>query len=114
LLARNFTRRTLLADALDVADTPEARSTGLLDRASLEPGEGLLLWPCQAIHTVGLRFAIDAAFVDTQGIVLQIYHNLPPGKLTAPVRNVACCLEVPAGILAATGTQIGDQLWFFW
>ena len=42
---------------VEVADTPLARMRGLLGRAGLPSGRALLIVPCRAIHTLGMRFA---------------------------------------------------------
>ena len=47
-----------------VADTFFRRMRGLLGRDGLPPGEGLLITRCRSIHTLFMRFAIDAIFLD--------------------------------------------------
>ncbi|MBV7482552.1 DUF192 domain-containing protein [Bordetella sp. BOR01] len=58
------------------------RLRGLLCRARAPgPRTGLWLSPCWAIHTLGMRYGIDAAFVDRNGCVLRLVRNLRPGRL---------------------------------
>jgi uncharacterized membrane protein (UPF0127 family) len=83
----------------------------LLKHDRLEPGEGLWIAPCEAVHTFGMKFAIDVVFLSRSKKVLKVRKHM--GK-----RAVAICLrahsvlELPAGVLDQTGTAPGDQLDF--
>lgn len=103
-------RGPVLGDRVGVADRWWPRFRGLLGRPSLGPGEGLLLEPCRAVHMLGMRFALDVAFLDRDGIVVAAYPNLRPGARTGWHRGAARALELPAGTLAASGTCEGDQI----
>lgn len=58
------------------------RLRGLLCRAR-PPGRRTGLWflPCRAVHTWGMRYAIDVAFIDAWGRVLHIVRNVRPGRV---------------------------------
>ena len=88
-----------------------SRLKGLLGRSGMEPGSGLLIHPCQGIHTVGMRFAIDALFLDRGNRVARVEHNMAPGRFVPFVPRAARVLELPAGTLAAAGVKIGDEVW---
>ena len=106
--ARNATRGVPLGDRVIVADRWWLRLRGLLFRAPLEPGEGMLLAPCRAVHMAGMRYAIDVAFLTADGAVVALYPGLEPGARTAWHRVARSALELPAGTLTATGTAVGD------
>jgi uncharacterized protein len=106
----NRTRGTTLASSVDLADTPKTRRMGLLQRESLKPGEGLWLFPTQAIHTMGMKFPIDVAFLDRRLRIKRIYHQLAPFRLTKFVWGAKSVLELPSGSLANTNTNVGDEL----
>ncbi len=125
LSIRNRTKGGLLAARARVADRTWPRLVGLLDRASMEPGEGLWIAPTFAIHTVGMRFPIDAVFLselrDEPGAraqrtrvckVRRVYRGLRPWRLTRLVWGSSSVLELPAGMADATGTEPGDELEF--
>lgn len=84
---------------------------GLLRHRSLEPGRGLWIVPSEAVHSFGMKFAIDVIFLDRKRKV----RKLTPGM--AP-RRIAICwtahsiLELPVGTILATRTEPGDQLAF--
>ncbi len=63
-----------------VARTPWARMRGLLGRKGLPAGHALLLVPCAAIHTLGMRFAIDVSFFDRQGRLTRRVAGVRPGR----------------------------------
>ncbi|MBI2150552.1 MAG: DUF192 domain-containing protein [Acidobacteria bacterium] len=111
-LVQNRTRGTTLAASVRLADTPRSRRIGLLKHQALEPGEGLWIYPSQAIHTFGMRFPIDVAFLDSRLRIKKIYHRLAPFRLTSMVWGARSVLELASGSLAGTGTAVGDELRF--
>jgi hypothetical protein len=72
-----------------------ARSLGLalLDRA--DAGPGLLIPGCAAVHTFGMRFALDVFFLGVDDEVLGVRRAVPPRRFVAN-RGAAAVLEVPA------------------
>jgi uncharacterized protein len=111
-IVRNRTRGATLGSDVRLADTPRARRIGLLKHDKLNAGEGLWIYPTQAIHTFGMRFPIDVVFIDRQKRVRRTYHRLAPFRLTSLVWSAQSVLELPSGTLAGTGTAVGDELQF--
>ena len=111
LKIRNRTRDSILATEADIADTSRKRRVGLLKHTSLPPGQGLWIAPCEAIHTFGMKFPIDVIFLDRQRKVLKTRQNMPRGRISASLWAHSV-LELPAGAIAGTATQPGDQLEF--
>lgn len=112
LTVHNQTRSTLLGDRIELAETAWARARGLLGRASLGEGEGLLITRCNAIHMFFMRFAIDVAFIDDDDRVVQAIHAIRPWRATWFYPKATAALELPAGTLARCRSQPGDQLLF--
>ena len=106
---RNVTRGTTLADRVTVADTSAERRKGLLGRNSLDRCEGLWIAPCEAVHTIGMRFPIDVLFLSRDTKVLKIRHAMASWRLAGCLRAHSV-LELPAGTAEATQTQPGDRL----
>jgi uncharacterized membrane protein (UPF0127 family) len=111
-VVHNRTRGAMVAAKVGVADTPKSRRIGLLRHKSLEPGEGLWIYPTQAIHTFGMQFPIDVVFLDRRFRVKRVYHGLRPFRVTSFVWGAHSVLELPTGALAGTGTAVGDELQF--
>ena len=58
------------------------RLRGLLCRARAPgPRTGLWLSPCRAVHTIGMRYCIDVAFIGADGRVLRLARNVRPGRM---------------------------------
>jgi uncharacterized membrane protein (UPF0127 family) len=110
LVARNASLNRVLADRVDVAATRATRAVGLLSRSGLEPGEALWIVPSRGVHTWGMRFTIDVLALDAAGTVIDCVSNLRPWRVRLPRRGTAGVLELPAGTLAASGTQLGHQV----
>lgn len=104
----NASRRTVLGTRVRVADRWWQRLRGLLGVRSLGEGEGLLLTPCASVHTVGMGFPIDVAFLGPDGRVLAVHPSLPPGRFTRIRRGASHALELPAGALG--DTAVGDRI----
>ncbi len=105
----NVTRETELAASVELADHSAARRKGLLGRDSLFAGEGLWILPCQAVHTVGMRFPIDLVYLDRDLRVRKVRSNVYPWRLSACV-CAHSVLELAPGTIQETQTDRGDQL----
>lgn len=105
----NRTKAVSLGDAIDVADTSSKRRTGLLKHAGLAKGQGLWIVPCEAIHCFGMKFSIDVLFLNKKRKVLKVRKDMGRWGIALCLRAHSV-LELPAGTIAATGTQPGDEL----
>lgn len=102
-------REEPVAEQVEMATGPWARMKGLMFRDSLEGRDGLLIRPCNSIHTFFMRFPIDVVFMCREGKVLKIVRNLPPWRLTNLVWGAWSVLEMSAGALPAD-VAVGDRL----
>ncbi|MDH3297053.1 MAG: DUF192 domain-containing protein [Gemmatimonadota bacterium] len=106
----NATRNDCVADRVRLADTWWTRLRGMLGSPEPAPGEGMLLEPCQSVHMYWMKYALDVAFLAPDGRVVEAYHGLGPSKRSRWHREADRALELRAGTLAETGTQVGDRL----
>lgn len=100
----------VVASSVAVADSFWNRLRGLLARPPLSEGEGLLLLECDSVHTVGMGYAIDVAFLDAEGRVVRSIGDLDPWRLGLGGAGAVHTLELPAGRLRETGTVPGVRL----
>jgi uncharacterized membrane protein (UPF0127 family) len=108
--AFNLERQSFISLGVVVANTTLARLRGLIGRARLRSDEALWVVPSRGIHTFGLMFPIDVIYLDGELRVIDIVQNLGPLRV-APIRwNCASVLQLPAGSVSGSGTEIGDQL----
>lgn len=105
----NLTRQVELACRVDVADNGAKRRKGLLGRGQLLAGEGLWIVPCEAVHTFGMRFAIDFVYLDARMRVRKVRSSVPPWRLSACL-SAHSVLELASGTVLRTQTQPGDVL----
>jgi hypothetical protein len=109
LRVQNITRGKLLADRAASANTSSTRRTGLLKHTQLDKGDGLWIVPSEGVHTFGMKFAIDVLFLDKKRRVKKMRPNMVRGRIAMSFLSHST-LELPAGTIAETGTQAGDQL----
>ncbi|MBP1466812.1 DUF192 domain-containing protein [Candidatus Chloroploca sp. M-50] len=106
----NQTRGLPLALVCTEARSFLARGKGLIGHPGLAPGEGLLIVPCSSVHSFFMRFPIDVVFVNRHDRVVGLSSALPPNRPFAGAWRSHYVLELPAGMIAATGTALGDQV----
>ncbi len=107
---QNLTRGTTLATHERWAVTVEQRTRGLLDSDGLAPGEALVISPCNSVHMFGMAFALDVVFVDRDRRVVRVVPELQPRRFTRIHLRARHTVELPVGVIAASGTCPGDQL----
>jgi len=98
-----------ICERCSVADRPHTRMRGLLGRADLPAGEGLLLRPAPSIHTWFMRFPIDAVFLDAHLRVLDVIPEMGPWRM-AGRRKARAVLELAGGEAERRGLEPGDVL----
>lgn len=87
------------------------RAIGLLGRKTLPPGAGLWLTPCGAVHTCGMRFALDLIFLDRADRVVRLVREVRPWRIlvTGGPRAVSV-IELASGWLPPDAVVPGDPL----
>jgi uncharacterized protein len=85
------------------------RLKGLLGKAGLPQGEGLLFPRTRSVHTHFMRFPIDVVFLDDALRVVSIAPRLRPWRM-ASARDASATLELAAGECERVGLAVGDVL----
>ncbi len=93
--------------SVEIADARSARRKGLLGRDGLEGA--LVLRPCRWVHTIGMRFPIDVAFVSDAGEVVKTMH-MHQRRIGVPVWRASTVIEAEAGAFARWGLHVGDMV----
>jgi uncharacterized membrane protein (UPF0127 family) len=83
-----------------VASTRRARRRGLSGVGELPRDHALLLPGCRSVHTIGMRFALDLLWLDAEGALLRVDHDVP-------ARRVRTCVRASAVIECGAGN--GDR-----
>lgn len=93
-----------------LANTFRSRLKGLLGWKTLVSGQGMIIFPCNMIHTFGMKIAIDVLFLSENHEVLYIMVNMRPNRFSPRIKNSRYVVELPAGQTVAFNTQVGDRL----
>ena len=96
----------VLASA-ECASTRRERRTGLLGRDGLDGA--LLIENCRWVHTIGMRFPIDVAFLDDDGSVIKIVR-MNKHRIGLPVRRAQHVIEAEAGAFDRWGLHVDDAV----
>ncbi len=97
---------SVLASA-EVATTLAARTRGLLGRDGIEGA--LILERTRSVHSVGMRIALDVAFLSRDLEVLDIVR-LAPWRVTRPRMRCRMVLEAQSGAFERWALRCGDRL----
>jgi hypothetical protein len=108
--ARDTATGVVLAERLRAAHTHWTRLKGLLGTRSLDPGDGLWLKPCNQVHMIGMRYAIDVVFLDKDHRVVRAISGLQPGTISPKMAGAASVLELPVGTLLRADLREGAQI----
>jgi uncharacterized membrane protein (UPF0127 family) len=106
----NKTRDSFLALNIARADTHLKRLKGLLGNLRLNSDQGLWVTPSQGVHTIGLRFAIDLVYLDSDHNVIELVESIGTFRIGPWRMNCDSVLELPSRAIYHSQTQIHDQL----
>ena len=81
------------------------KGRGLLGRDGIEGA--LVLRNCRWVHTLGMRFALDVAYLDEAGIVVKTVH-MRRHRVGAPVWRARTVVEAQEGAFGRWGLRVGD------
>ena len=107
---RNTQRDTVIGDQIEVAETSSTRLFGLLGKKQLDTGKGLWIRPSSGVHTFFMSMPIDVIGLDKHQTVIKVWRNLVPWRVTSVSMQLHSVVELPAGRIDESNTQIGDTL----
>jgi uncharacterized membrane protein (UPF0127 family) len=88
------------------ANTLAARLLGLAWLREAPSGHALLIADCRSVHTFGMRFAIDVAFLDEAGRPIRVERSVPRRRVLV-CRGAFAVLEAPAGEIGRYVGSVG-------
>ena len=92
------------------ANTPIKRIIGLLARKDFNEIDGLLLFPCSQIHSIGMKFIFDAIYLDKYYKIIALYKNIPKNRILPYKIKAKYVLELPANTIIEKNLGIDDVL----
>jgi uncharacterized protein len=103
----NQTRKTVLAEKIVEPKTLVDQSLGLLKYKTPTP---MLLKTRYGIHTFGMHYPIDVVILDKQNKVTTVKKKVKPNRIFVWDIHYETVLELPAGTIEKTKTEIGDSI----
>jgi len=77
------------------------RLKGLLGKKSITPQQGLLIEPCNSVHSLGMKFPIAVIYLSKDNQILHVIPEMQPGKLGPLIRKSRRVLECHPAALPA-------------
>jgi hypothetical protein len=93
---------SIVLERVYVPETAPERMRGLLGRSEPGPDEGMWLQDCRVVHTIGMRFPIDLAYVDGAGRIRKLVHGLRPWRVSACL-TARSVIELKSGAANSLG-----------
>jgi len=93
--------------SLEVPLSRRARAKGLIGRDGIEGA--MVLSPCRSVHTFGMKFAIDVAFLDGNDVVVAVV-TMQPRRVSMPRRRARRVIEAKAGAFERWELEVGQEL----
>lgn len=100
----------IITDNAETADSFFRRFMGLMFRKSIPADYALYITPCNQIHMLNMRFAIDAVYVDKAGRVIKIDEDVKPNKICKAVKNASGVIEMNSFFAGKSGICEGDLI----
>lgn len=112
MVARALVGDRILANRVVRARGFWGRIRGLIGRVALQDGEGMLLVPCNSVHTAFMGYPIDVVFLDAEDRVTALRRELKPWRMAQGGLAARKTLELAAG--GAGQVRVGDQVRWDW
>ena len=93
--------------SLEIPNGRKRRAKGLIGRDSFEGA--MMIIRCRSVHTVGMKFSIDVAFLDAENTVVDIV-TVAPQRITRPRFASRSVIEARAGSFERWGVEVGQEL----
>ncbi|MBM7557187.1 DUF192 domain-containing protein [Halanaerobacter jeridensis] len=106
----NASKNNIIVNEVRVANTFWQRLVGLLRHKELKENEGLIIKPCQIVHTFFMSFTIDLVFIDGHGQVLELIENLKPNRISPFVVESEQVIELASGVIQTKGIELEDEI----
>jgi len=97
-----------IAQRIDLADSLLKRIIGLMFSKDLGERDGLLITPCNSMHTFFMRYELDIVFLSRNNKVIKVIRNMKPWRMTWVYFKANKVLEMKGGTLSRE-IKAGDE-----
>lgn len=87
-------KEIILGEKVIEANSLLKRLQGLMFQSSFQNFDGIVINPCNSIHTFFMRMSIHAIFLDKRNKVVKIYECLRPWRITPIFFKAKKVLEI--------------------
>ncbi len=89
----------IIGKRVGFANSLLSRIFGLMFKADLGEMDGLMIQPCNSIHTFFMRFSIDVVFLSANGEIVKILRSMKPWRMSWMYFRAVKTLELKSGTL---------------
>ena len=109
-MIRNSDKNTILSERTFHAVRLWDRTRGMIGRNFSGGFDAMVFAACNAIHTFFMGFPLDVVFLDRENRVISLRRKLKPWHPCVLVPRAKTVIELPCGVIDASGTESGDLL----
>ena len=107
----NINQRKYLARHPRWAEGWFERLRGMIGRRFVDGKlDAMVFERCGSVHSCWMSIPLDLIFLDADRNVVALRANLRPWRFCVNCRRAVTVVELPAGVIAATRTRVGDRL----
>jgi uncharacterized membrane protein (UPF0127 family) len=99
----------IICEKVKLANNMFTRLLGLMFSKDLPINEGLLIRPCNSIHTFFMNYSLDIVFLDKEFCVVKVIYNMRPWRMSWMYFKASQVLEMKAGNLKSN-IAVGEKL----
>jgi len=111
MMLYNKSKEQSICGQLEIAESFFTRFKGLMLKKDLNRDSGLLIKPCNSIHTFFMLTPIDILFIDHNWEVKYLIKNFRPWRVSPLVKKGKMVIELPSGTISDKNITLGDILW---
>ena len=93
------TSKISICNEMKIADGIFDRMIGLMFIDKMDNFDGLLIKPCNQIHTFFMKFDIDLIFLNNKNEIIKIVYNKKPWRMSLLYFRASKVLEIKSGCL---------------
>jgi uncharacterized membrane protein (UPF0127 family) len=98
---------TRVVYSVNIAETHHDKRVGM--KAYTDASIPLAIEGCRWVHTFGMKFPIDIAFLDAGNRIMAI-HSMKPNRLGRPVRGAMRVIETQPGAFRRWNLEVGTVI----
>lgn len=108
-MAKLLLGEEVILNDLSLCDTYFKRLRGLMG-LDVDKESGVIILPCNSIHTMFMKEPIDVLFLDDNGIIIKTLWNVAPWRIIGIVKEAVSVVEGKAGVFSKL-LRVGDKVY---